>query len=175
MTDPHDPLPPVSSLLWFDGAALYRGAGSPGRRFRADPRCFAGPPLRGCYAHVCASTDEMAALPYDDPQVQQARREALAWWVTLLGPAFVCLTTLALDAVRYGGAITVARDPSAFENDPFARIFAGTVVPTDLFCAVPAPPGPVIERYSGAAWPGGSFGGLGPVTKPAPDDTIGTR
>ena len=46
--------------------------------------------------------------------MQQARRDALAWWVALLGPDFVCLTTLALDAVRYGGAITVARSPSAF-------------------------------------------------------------
>jgi hypothetical protein len=157
----------VSSLVWFDGRQLSRGAGSPGRRFRADPRCFAGTPLAGCFAHVCARADGDAGLPYDDPLVQQARRDALAWWVSLLGADLVCLTTLALDAVRFGGAITVARDPRAFSSrpfagdpfarDPFARIFPGTVVRTDLFCAVPPPAGPVIERYSGAAWPGGSF------------------
>jgi hypothetical protein len=175
MTEALKPGQRVSSLLWFDGKALFRGAGSPGRRFRADPRCFAGTPLAGCYAHVCASTDVLAALPYDDPQVQQARRDALAWWVPLLGPDFVCLTTLALDAVRYGGAITVARSPSAFENDPFARIFAGTVVATDLFCEVAPAPGPIIERYSGAAWPGGGFGPMGHVTERGLPDTIETR
>jgi hypothetical protein len=30
-------------------------------------------------------------------------------------------------------------------------------VQTDLFCCVPPPPGPVIERYAGVAWPGGHF------------------
>jgi hypothetical protein len=53
--------------------------------------------------------------------------------------------------------VTVTTDPRAFVDDPFARIFPGTVVRTDLFGLVPPPPGPVIERYSGAAWPGGSF------------------
>jgi hypothetical protein len=147
----------VSSLVWFDGEHLSRGAGSPGRRFRADPRCFAGTPIPGCLAHVCSLPGGDAGLPYDDPLVQQARRDALAWWVPLLGAAFVCLTTLALDPVRCGGAITVARAPFGFDSDPFARIFPGTVVTTDLFCEVPSPPGPVIERYSGTAWPGGSF------------------
>jgi hypothetical protein len=75
----------------------------------------------------------------------------------LLGDSLVCLTTLALDSVNYAGAITVARDPSLFGEDPFARIFPGTAIPTDLFCAVPPPSGPVVERYSGVAWPGGRF------------------
>jgi hypothetical protein len=153
----------VSSLVWFDGAALRRGTGSPGRRFRADPRCFAGPPLPGCFAHVCALVEDQAAVPYDDPLVQQARRDALAWWIPLLGAAFVCLTTLALDSVRCGGAITVARDPWAFASDPFARMCPGTVVTTDLFTEVAAPNGPAIERYSGAAWPGGAFSAPEPV------------
>jgi hypothetical protein len=91
------------------------------------------------------------------PEVQQVRRDALAWWIPLLGDSLVCLTTLALDSVHYGGAITVATDPSRFGDDPFARIFRGTVVETELFAAVPPPPGPVEERYSGVAWPGGRF------------------
>ena len=89
--------------------------------------------------------------------MQQARRDALAWWIPLLGHALVCLTTLARDSVDYGGAITVATDPSLFGHDPFARIFAGTIVETELFSRVPPPPGPGIERYSGVAWPGGGF------------------
>ena len=146
-----------SSRLVWDGETLATALGAPGRRFRADPRCFAGDPVRGAWAHVCALTDDGAALPYDDVAVQAARRDALAWWIPLVGSALVCLTTLAVDAVRFGGAVTVATDPSAFANDPFGRIFPGTVVRTDLFSAVPPPPGPAIERYSGVAWPGGSF------------------
>jgi hypothetical protein len=145
-----------SRLLW-DGRALSTRYGAPGRRFRAEPRCFAGEPVRGAWAHVCALPDDDAALPFDDPDVQAVRRDALAWWIPLVGDALICLTTLAVDAVRYGGAVTVARHPAAFENDPFARIFPGTVVRTDLFSAVAPPSGPAIERYSGAAWPGGSF------------------
>jgi hypothetical protein len=91
--------------------------------------------------------------------VQQARRDALAWWIPLLGESLVCLTTLALDAVNYAGAITVARGPAFFTSDPFARLFPGKVVQTDLFCSAPPPAGPVIERYSGVAWPGGGFRG----------------
>jgi hypothetical protein len=85
------------------------------------------------------------------------RRDALAWWIPLLGDTLVCLTTLAVDSVDYGGAVTVATEPSFFRDDPFARIFPGTVVETELFCPVPPPAGPVEERYSGVAWPGGRF------------------
>jgi hypothetical protein len=57
--------------------------------------------------------------------VQQARRDALAWWVPLLGDSLVCLSTFALDASRYGGAVTVVRDPARFACDPFGRLFPG--------------------------------------------------
>jgi hypothetical protein len=109
------------------------------------------------WAHVCALAGDDARLPFDTPEVQQARRDALAWWIPLLGDGLVCLTTLALDSVNYGGAITVATDAACFGHDPFARIFPGTVVETELFAAVPPPAGPAIERYRGVAWPGGSF------------------
>jgi len=55
------------------------------------------------------------------------------------------------------GAITVARDPDLFDQDPFARLFAGTTVLTGLFSVVAAPAGPLIERVAGAPWPGGRF------------------
>ena len=109
------------------------------------------------WAHVCALADASARLPYDTPEVQQVRRDALAWWIPLLGDSLVCLTTLAVDSVHYGGAVTVATDPRFFAADPFARIFPGTVVETELFCRVASPAGPVIERYSGVAWPGGRW------------------
>jgi hypothetical protein len=109
------------------------------------------------WAHVCALADEDAKLPYDQPEIQAVRREALAWWIPLLGPSLVCLTTLAVDSVNYGGAITVATEVTQFDQDPFARIFPGTAVETELFCVAPPPAGPVVERYSGAAWPGGRF------------------
>ena len=146
----------MRSTLFWDGRALTQQVGAAGRRFRADPRCFAGEPVPA-WAHVCALADEDAKLPYDEPEVQQVRRDALAWWIPLLGDSLVCLTTLAVDSVNYGGAITVATDPSRFRDDPFARIFPGTVVETELFWAVAAPAGPVEERYSGVAWPGGGF------------------
>jgi hypothetical protein len=153
-----------SSRLVWDGQALARGLGSPGRRFRADPRCFVGKPVEDAWAHVCALPDEEAKLPYDTPEVQQARRDALAWWIPLLGDSLVCLTTLAVDAVNCGGAVTVTTDASAFADDPFARIFPATTVRSSLFCHVPPSPGPPIERYSGVAWPGGSFVKRGETT-----------
>ncbi|MEA2221194.1 MAG: hypothetical protein QOJ35_3820 [Solirubrobacteraceae bacterium] len=151
-----DDLPPGAAYLAYDGHALYAGEG-PGRRFAIDARCLAGEPVAGAYAHVCALADPAAALRFDEPEVQQVRRDAYAWWVPLLGDALVCLTTLAIDASRYGGAITVTRRPVDWHADPFARIFPGSVLRTSLFADVPPPPGPVIERYAGVAWPGGSF------------------
>jgi hypothetical protein len=145
------------AFLVFDGVRLSADPHAPGRRVRIDPRCLAGEPIRGAYAHICASPAPDAALVYDEPEVQQARRDVLEWWLPLLGGELVCLSTFALDASRYGGAVTVARRPDRFDEDPFARLFPGTVVETDLFCEVPPPPGPVIERYAGVPWPGGSF------------------
>jgi hypothetical protein len=145
------------AFLVFDGERLSADPRAPGRRLRVDSRCVEGERVGGAYAHVCALSEKDAALRYDEPEVQQVRRDALAWWIPLLGDAFICLSTVALDASRCAGGITVARDPSRFGNDPFARLFPGTVVKTDLFCEVPPPAGPPIERYAGAPWPGGRF------------------
>jgi hypothetical protein len=145
------------AFLVFDGERLSANPRAPGRRLRIDARCLEGKQVGGAYAHVCALPDRDAALRFDEPEVQQARRDALAWWIPLLGTDYVCLSTFAIDASRYGGAITVARDPSRFGEDPFARLFPGTVAQTDLFCEVPPPAGPPIERYAGVPWPGGRF------------------
>jgi hypothetical protein len=148
-------VPAGAALLTFDGEWLSRGG--TGRVFQADRRCLEGGPLPGAYAHVCALSDPDAAVAFDHPEVQQVRRDALAWWIPLLGDTLVCMTTLALDEARYGGAITVTSGPAPWDSDPFARIFGGTVVRSDLFSVVSPPAGPVTERYAGVAWPGGSF------------------
>ena len=132
-------LPAGAAHLAFDGANLHSGTG-PGRRFMIDARCLRGEPVHGAFAHVCALPDAAAALAYDQPEIQQVRRDALAWWIALLGDALVCLTTLALDEAHYGGAITVTREPVRWQDDPFARIFPGTVVRSDLFCPSRRPP-----------------------------------
>ena len=149
-------LPAGAAWLSFDGQALHAGEG-PGRAFMVDARVLEGEPVADAYAHVCALPDDRAALAYDQPEVQGVRRDALAWWIGLLGEALVCLTTLALDEARYGGAITVTRQPVRWDDDPFARLFPATIVRTDLFCSVAPPAGPVLERYAGVAWPGGTF------------------
>ena len=149
---------PGFAHVFFDGETLSADRSEGGRRLRIDPRCLAasgkGVPA---FAHVCALPDKRALLRYDEPEVQQAWRDALTWWIPLLGDALVCLSTFALDASRFAGAVTVARDPWRFADDPFARLFPGTVVETELFRVVQPPGGPVIERYAGAPWPAGSF------------------
>jgi hypothetical protein len=140
----------------FDGDTLDPDPRA-GRRLRVDARCVRGRPARGAYASVCALPDPEAALRFDEPEVQQARRDALAWWIPLLGDDLVCISTFALDASCCAGAVTAARRADVLDQDPFARLFSPTVVRVDFLCPVPPPPGPVIERYSGAPWPGGSF------------------
>ena len=142
-----------SSLIFFDGERLTTDRRSTGTRYRLDSRCLAADPVRGAFAHVCAGL----SIRFDEPEIQQARRDILAWWVPLLGDELVCFTTLVVDESRCGGAITVAASPRLFESDPFARIFPAATVRTDLFARVPPPTGPSIERYSGLAWPGGAF------------------
>ncbi len=146
----------VRDLFW-DGERLSLSPSAGGRRLMADGRTLAGTPVRGCFAHVCASAEGEARIPFDQPEVQGARRAALAWWIPLLGDSLVCLSTLSIDSVHFAGAITVARHPDFFGSDPFGRLFAGTTVRTDIFNEVPPPPGPLIERVAGAPWPGGRF------------------
>jgi hypothetical protein len=145
------------AFVVFDGARVSLDPRAPGRRLRIDPRCVEGEPVHGAFAHVCALPDRRAALRYDEPEVQQARRDALAWWIPMLGDDLVCISTFSLDESRCAGGLTVATDPRRFDEDPFARLFPGTVVRADFFSPVPPPPGPLIERYLGAPWPAGSF------------------
>ncbi|HUE27636.1 MAG TPA: hypothetical protein VMP89_12750, partial [Solirubrobacteraceae bacterium] len=96
-------------------------------------------------------------LPFDDLAVQQARR------LVLSRQPLAAVSTLLRDDSHFEGAITVARsadDQRWLREDPFARIFPGTLLAVEegILGSVPAPTGPTIERYgSGNPWPWDSF------------------
>jgi hypothetical protein len=95
-------------------------------------------------------------LLFDDPAVQQARRAVLA------APPQDAITTLLSDASHFEGSLTVARGAGVarLADDPFARVFPARVlqVGAGVLGRVPAPAGPVIERYgSERPWPWDRF------------------
>lgn len=136
------------------GITVGRGAGL---QAMIDPRCLEGTPVAGATATVCVAASATQALRFDEPEVQQARRDFMEHRATFLGEDLVCVTTLALDESRCAGAITVTRGPVTGRDDPFARLFRPRAFSTDAFCVVAPPAGPVVERYVGVPWPGGRF------------------
>ena len=122
----------------------------------ADPRAFdAGGPAA---AVSLVLLDPGVHLPFDDPVVVHARRQVLR------ARAPRAVTTFALPGgVRFAGALTAVAvsDARRLDDDPFARIAPARrllVGPGLLAAAAPAPAGPVVERYAGAAWPFDRFG-----------------
>jgi hypothetical protein len=111
----------------------------------------------GAEAHVSLVRPPLAVrLRFDDLAVQQARRAVLA------AAPFDAVTTLLSDASHFEGALTVARgaDVARLRDDPFARIFPARVlrVAAGVLGRMPAPAGPVIERYGSARpWPWDRF------------------
>jgi hypothetical protein len=94
-------------------------------------------------------------LPFDDLEVQQARRLVLA------GPPFDLVTTFVRDSRFFDGSLIVARTPAqraAIGDDPFTRLFPARrlEVPDGLLPTRRPPAGPVIERY-GRPWPQDGF------------------
>jgi hypothetical protein len=96
-------------------------------------------------------------LPFDDPAVQQARRELLS------RRPFAAVSTLLRDDSHFEGSIVVERGADAerrLEEDPFARLFQAQrlCVGAGLLGSVGAPVGPTIERYGSAnPWPWDRF------------------
>ena len=92
---------------------------------------------------------------FDDPAVCQAMR------VVLSAPPLDVISTLVRDPSTIGGAFsaTHAPTPDALADDPFARIFPRTLLQVDagFVGAMPAPPGPGVQRYAGAPWPWDKF------------------
>lgn len=93
-------------------------------------------------------------LKFDDGAVQQARRKVLA-----LARPYAAVTTLLSDASHFEGSLVVARGDDAIQrlrDDPFARVFDAVLlrVGAGVLGTMPAPAGPVIERYGSAEpWP----------------------
>ena len=98
-----------------------------------------------------------ARLLFDDPAVQQARRDVLA------RRPFDAVTTLLRDSSHFAGAITVARGAeqlARLRDDPFGRLFPARIVavPAGVLGVTPPPAGPTIERYGSASpWPWDRF------------------
>jgi len=93
-------------------------------------------------------------IAFDDPAVQQARRDVLARST----PAAVT-STLLHDDSRFMGALTAVRGGAPLD-DPFARIYPAVrlLVAAGLVGTMPAPAGPTIERYGSAEpWPWDRF------------------
>jgi hypothetical protein len=95
-------------------------------------------------------------LLFDDPAVQHARRAVLA------ALPLDAVTTLLSDASHFEGSLTVARGAGVARlgDDPFARIFPARLlhVGAGVVGRLPAPAGPVIERYGSAQpWPQDHF------------------
>ena len=122
----------------------------------------------GAEAHVSlVRLPSGVRLPFDDVAVQQARRAVLAT------PPFDAVTTLLSDASHFEGSLTVARgaDVARLRGDPFARIFPARIlrVASGALGRIPAPAGPVIERYGSARpWPWDRF-------DDAPRSGVGSR
>lgn len=139
---------PMGSMVAWRTRDGRRPAGSLGIDERAiDPHgdaawvslALAPPPLR---------------VLYDDPAVSQAIRRVLA------APPADAFSTLMLDSSSIGGALTARRNGwTELIDDPFARVFPQQLLHVDagLIGRMPAPTGPVMQRYSGNPWPWDRF------------------
>jgi hypothetical protein len=100
---------------------------------------------------------EGVSLDFDDPAVVGATRDALAqpWSAAVL-------STLVVERMRFGGAVTAVRDtPWRLTDDPFARLFPARILRVDagLLGTMPAPVGPGTQGYgAGNPWPWDRFG-----------------
>lgn len=101
--------------------------------------------------------DGDVSLDFDDPAVVGATRAALGGvWPDLL-------TTFVRAGYRFAGALTGVRTEARrwrLEADPFAAIFGRRIVRVGpgLLARVPAPTGPVTQRYgAGNPWPWDRF------------------
>jgi hypothetical protein len=137
--------------------AAWRRRAKPVRHaVRADERIVDGEGAGAIVSLVLAPPG--AAVLFDDPAVQQARRAVLA---DARPPD--ALTTLLRDASHFAGALTARRGEDAalrLEEDPFARIFGARLlhVGSGLLGRTPSPAGPTIERYGSARpWPWDRF------------------
>jgi hypothetical protein len=130
-------------------AAWLRRAKPVRHALRADPRIL--DPHGGAASISLVLLPRSRHVKFDDPAVQQARRDVLA------RPPAEAVSTLLFDASHFAGAITVERrDPARLADDPFARVHPARIlhVGAGMLGRVPAPAGPTIERHGSAnPWP----------------------
>ena len=158
--------PPRDTLAWapafeLDGrpagflAAWARSGGRPPSALGIDARAV-DPTGAPAWVSLALAAPGLR-LPYDDVAVTQAMRAVLG------RPPALAMSTLSLDASAIGGAFTAALDPEspALLGDPFRRLFPARLlrVGEGFVGSMPAPPGPVVQRYAGAPWPWDRFTG----------------
>jgi hypothetical protein len=145
-----DAAAPVRDAATGAGAgwlALWDRRAKPVRQaLRADRRML--DPCGGAALVSLVLTPPGVRVPVDDLAVKEARREVLR----RRPPDAVSI--LLRDASHFQGAVTVLREGRA--DDPFARLFPARLleVGPGAVGRMPAPAGPVIERYGSAnPWP----------------------
>ncbi|MCA1693359.1 MAG: hypothetical protein LC749_00760 [Actinobacteria bacterium] len=147
-----DAPPPDPDLTASAGAVVLAGwrsarqAPHPEAR-RVDPRLL-DPSGPGAWASLVWPAREVMPL-FDDPAVLQGRR------VAQRGIAPRAVSTFVIDSTHFAGSIWVVTHPSALADDPFCRLGTRLVleVAAGLLGSTARPPGPALERYSGAPWP----------------------
>jgi hypothetical protein len=154
---------------WQDASTIEPGEGRRLRAFRVWDALVAegaAAPVEGWYVSAAADLGT-AALQFDDPAVAGAIRRTLAGYLPLLGRRLVATSTLMPNSRRCAGALTVFEARSEDEartlasNDPWRAIFPGRLFRLEraIVARVPAPAGPVTQRYGGAnPWPASTFG-----------------
>lgn len=134
-------------------AAWDQGEPRPGSAARIDSRAI---DPAGAAADVSlVLLPEDVVVRFDDLSVSACLRRTLA-----LPPAAV-MSTLTIKDDRFAGSLTATRgDVNRLRNDPFDAAFRGRLlrVGAGLLGAMPAPVGPVIQRYGpGNPWPWDAF------------------
>lgn len=136
-------------------AVWPQGAKRPRQARRIDARAI-DPSGEAAWVSLVLAPDGIS-LDFDDPAVVGATRDALAqpWSAAVL-------STLVVEKMRFGGAVTAVRDtPRRLQDDPFARLFPARILRVDagLLGTMPAPVGPGTQRYgAGNPWPWDRFG-----------------
>jgi hypothetical protein len=135
-------------------AAWDAGNDEPDGAARIDARAI-DPGGAGAVVSLAVAPPGVSLL-FDDVAVSQAIRSVLSM------PPADALSTLSQGDTRFVGAVTVVHgdDLGRLGHDPFAAVFPARLLRVEpgLFGRMPAPAGPVTQRYgAGNPWPWDRF------------------